>query len=151
MMKTPFYATALGSFLAVLCGAARAEEKIDFNRDIRPLLSNRCFACHGPDEEERKADLRLDTREGALMDLGGYAALVPGKAEESELFHRITLDDDDEELMPPAGKGTRFNEAEVALIKKWIAQEAHYANHWSYDQPVRPAVPKGKRSDWPVN
>lgn len=151
MMKTPFYATALGSFLAVLCGAARAEEKIDFNRDIRPLLSNRCFACHGPDEEERKADLRLDTREGALMDLGGYAALVPGKAEESELFHRITLDADDEELMPPAGKGTRFNEAEVALIKKWIAQEAHYANHWSYDKPVRPAVPKGKRSDWPVN
>ena len=85
------------------------------------------------------------------MDLGGYAALVPGKAEESELFHRITLDADDEELMPPAGKGTRFNEAEVALIKKWIAQEAHYANHWSYDKPVRPAVPKGKRSDWPVN
>ena len=93
-------------FAATLCGAVSADEKIDFNREIRPLLSNRCFACHGPDEAERQADLRLDTREGALRDLGGYAALVPGRAEESELVHRISHAPDDEDLMPPAGKGT---------------------------------------------
>ena len=151
MMRTPFYTPALAALVATLCGVVSAEEKIDFNREIRPLLSNRCFACHGPDEAERKADLRLDTREGALMDLGGYAALVPGKAEDSELFHRITLDEGDEDLMPPAGKGSKFTDAEVALIKKWIGQEAPYANHWSYEKPVRPGVPKGKRSDWPVN
>lgn len=151
MMKTPVYTPALAVLVATFCGLVSAEEKIDFNREIRPLLSNRCFACHGPDEEERKADLRLDTREGALMDLGGYAALAPGKAEESELFHRITLGADDEDLMPPAGKGSKFTDAEVALIKKWIEQEAPYANHWSYEKPVRSEVPKGKRSDWPVN
>jgi len=150
-MKPPIYSPALAALAATLGGFVSAEEKIDFNREIRPLLSNRCFACHGPDEEERKADLRLDTREGALMDLGGYAALAPGKAEESELFHRITLDEGDEDLMPPAGKGSKFTDAEVALIKKWIEQEAPYANHWSYEKPVRPEVPKGKRSDWPKN
>jgi len=151
MMRTPIPASALAALFAALCGVVSAEEKIDFNREIRPLLSNRCFACHGPDEAERKADLRLDTREGALKDLGGYAALAPGKVEESELFHRITLDADDEDLMPPTGKGTKFTEAEFALIKRWIEQEAHYANHWSYDKPVRPEVPEGKRSDWPIN
>ena len=128
-----------------------AEELIDFNRDIRPLLSNRCFACHGPDEEERKADLRLDTREGALMDLGGYVSLAPGDADESELFYRITLDADHEDLMPPEGKGQKFTPDEVALIKRWIEQDAPYANHWSYDKPTRPEVPKGKRSEWPKN
>jgi len=136
-----------GSLTLPLC----AEEKIDFNRQIRPLLSNRCFACHGPDEEKREADLRLDTREGALMDLGGYAAITPGKADESELFHRITLAADHDDLMPPEGKGSRFTESEAALIKRWIEQEAHYANHWSYEKPVRPEVPQGKRSDWPKN
>ena len=104
MKKTSL--TLLFSFLALPLAAA---EVIDFNRDIRPLLSNRCFACHGPDEAERKADLRLDTREGALMDLGGYAALAPGNADESELFYRITLDADHEDLMHPEGKGQKFN------------------------------------------
>lgn len=147
-MKTISLSTLFASFLIV---PVMAGEKIDFNREIRPLLSNRCFACHGPDEAKRKADLRLDTREGALTDLGGYAALVSGKPEESELLSRITLAADHEDLMPPAGKGAKFNEREVALIKKWIAQEAPYANHWSYEKPVRPELPKGKRSDWPKN
>lgn len=138
----------LFSFFAVpLC----AEELIDFNRDIRPLLSNRCFACHGPDEAERAADLRLDTREGALTDLGGYAALAPGNTDESELFYRINLDADHEDLMPPEGKGEKFTDAEVALIKRWIEQDGPYANHWSYEKPERPEIPKGKRSDWPKN
>ena len=124
-----------------LCSVLSAEDRVDFNREIRPLLSNRCFACHGPDEHERKADLRLDTREGALMDLGGYAAITPGMVEKSELFHRITLEEGSDDLMPPAGKGAHFTTAEVAVIKKWIEQEARYANHWSYEKPVRPEIP----------
>lgn len=129
---------------------AEAEE-IDFNTDIRPLLSNRCYACHGPDEEERKGDLRLDTREGAMMDLGGYKALVPGDPGESELVYRIALEEGHDDLMPPKGKGAQFNKEEIALIEKWIEQEAPFAQHWSYQKPVRPEVPKGKRSDWPRN
>ncbi len=147
----PLCCRASAWFAVMLCGVVSGEEKVDFNRDIRPLLSNRCFACHGPDEAERQANLRLDTREGALRDLGGYAALVPGKAEESELFHRISLAPDDDDLMPPAGKGSRFTGAEVALIRKWIAQEAPYAKHWSYEKPVRPEVPGVRDPDWPVN
>ena len=77
-MRFPIPIPLCGWFAVTLCGAAAAGEKVDFNREIRPLLSNRCFACHGPDEAELKAGLRLDRREGALMDLGGYAALVPG-------------------------------------------------------------------------
>lgn len=127
---------------------AEAEE-IDFNTDIRPLLSNRCYACHGPDEAERKADLRLDTREGAMMDLGGYSALAPGDPEKSELLYRISLEEGHDELMPPKGKGAKFTDDEIALIRKWIEQDAPFALHWSYEKPIRPDVPKGKRSDWP--
>ncbi len=143
--KRPFV-LILGAFAFF----AEAEE-IDFNTDIRPLLSNRCYACHGPDAEERKADLRLDTREGAMMDLGDYRALVPGDPEASELLYRISLEEGHDDLMPPKGKGAKFTDAEVALIRKWIEQDAPFAEHWSYEKPIRPEVPKGKRSDWPRN
>ena len=114
-----------------------ADDNIDFNTQIRPLLSNRCFACHGPDEDERAADLRLDTAEGALDWV-----VVPGEPDDSELFLRITSDDEDE-AMPPVGKGDRFTKEEADLISRWIAQGANYARHWSYNKPVRPQVPAG--------
>lgn len=143
----------LFSILTLSLSAAyvNAADRIDFNHDIRPLLSNRCFACHGPDEEELKADLRLDTREGATKDLGGYAALVPGDPEASELLYRITLPADDDDVMPPKGKGAHFSKEEIALITRWIEQDAPYALHWSYELPEKPEVPKGVRSDWPKN
>lgn len=136
--------------LTVLPLVAVSKEKIDFNRDIRPLLSNRCNACHGPDEEERKADLRLDTREGALMDLGGYVALEPGDPEASELFYRLTTDDEDD-LMPPPDKGARFTEAEVELIRRWIEQGGEYAEHWSYQPVTRPEAPEVNDTKHPVD
>lgn len=127
--------------LLVATAQAEKEELVDFNTQIRPLLSNRCFACHGPDEEDRAADLRLDTEEGAREDLGGYAALVPGDPDGSELYYRITTDDDDE-IMPPEGKGDRFTQEEADLIARWIKQGGHYAKHWAYQKPVAHSVPE---------
>jgi mono/diheme cytochrome c family protein len=83
----------------------RAEEKVDFNTQIKSLLSNRCIACHGPDEEHREAGLRLDTFEGATRDIDGYSAIVPGNPEDSEILFRVTLEHGDQELMPPKGRG----------------------------------------------
>ncbi|MED5584893.1 MAG: PSD1 and planctomycete cytochrome C domain-containing protein [Verrucomicrobiota bacterium] len=109
-----------------------AEPQVNFNRDIRPILANRCFQCHGPDEKERKSELRLDTREGALADLGGYAAIVAGNAAGSELLERITAKDP-EELMPPAkSKKPRLTESEVMLFRQWINQGAEYQGHWAF-------------------
>ena len=84
-----------------------AESEIDYNRDIRPILSDKCFYCHGPDPEHREADLRLDTAEGAAMDLGGYRAIVPGNVDDSELWYRITTDDDIQAIMDEANEKAR--------------------------------------------
>src|SRR5688572_27471341 len=102
---------AAGQFVAsialmVACAIApvraRADETVNFNRDIRPILSDTCFNCHGFDPNARKADLRLDTREGALADLGGgHGAIVPGKPDESEAFRRLSSDDIEEKMPPP--------------------------------------------------
>ena len=98
-----------------------AGEPIDFNRDIRPMLSDKCFFCHGPDEAERKAELRLDTPTGAFLDLGGYAARKKGSLEESELWARI-ITEDEEDLMPPLDSGKSLSSGEKEQIKQWVKQ-----------------------------
>jgi len=125
-------------FTAVLLLAvvpALLSEEIDFNRDIRPLLSDNCFACHGPDEHDRKADLRLDTEEGAAMDLGGHAAIVPGDLSKSEAWQRIIAEDEGD-LMPPPKSGKKLDAAQRELIRRWIEGGATFEMHWSY-QPVK--------------
>ena len=114
---------------------------VDFARDIRPLLSDNCFACHGPDAKQRKADLRLDTREGALADLAGTSAVVPGKPSESELVRRVTTDDEDD-LMPPPDSGKKLDATQKALLQRWIAEGAEYELHWSYKPVTRPMPPR---------
>ncbi|MCB1235750.1 MAG: DUF1549 domain-containing protein, partial [Verrucomicrobiae bacterium] len=114
---------------------------VDFNRDIRPLLSSKCVKCHGPDEHDRKADLRLDIREGALADLGGYAAIKPGDAAASELIARLVTDDP-EELMPPPKSGPALEAKEIETLRRWIEEGAAYAEHWSFVKPTRPEPPK---------
>ena len=121
--------------------AMAAEPAIDFNRDVRPILSNTCFACHGPDEKVRKGDLRLDTFEGATGRAGNAVGLVPGKPGESELLKRIVLDAADADVMPPKKTGKRLTAKETATLKAWIEQGAKYAQHWAYAKPVRPTVP----------
>jgi hypothetical protein len=131
-----------------------ADEPLDFNRDIRPILSRRCFACHGPDEDSRmgggEQGLRLDTPAGALADLGGVAAIVPGKPEDSELVSRITSTDE-YERMPPLDSGDQLDDAEVQLIIRWIRSGASYAKHWAYARPLRPALPVVTNTAWPRN
>ena len=114
---------------------------VDFARDIRPLLSDNCFACHGPDAKQRKADLRLDTREGALVYIDGTSAVVPGKPSESELVRRVTTDDEDD-LMPPPDSGKKLDATQKALLQRWIAEGAEYELHWSYKPVTRPMPPR---------
>ena len=136
--------TALfGILLAGSQAAAQAPAKIDFNRDVRPILSDKCFACHGPDEKVRKGDLRLDTRAGAIAN-----AVVPGKPEASTLIERITSKEP-EEIMPPTKTGKKLTVREVQILTQWVKESAPYAVHWAYAKPVRPAVPKS--TSWAKN
>jgi hypothetical protein len=121
--------------------------EIQFNRDVRPILSDKCFFCHGPDEEERKGDLRLDIASDALKDLGGYAAIVPGDVAESELVARMVTKDADD-LMPPPDSGKELTEEEIKIISEWIASGASYETHWSYSIPVRESLPVVTDKAW---
>lgn len=119
-------------------------EKVDFNFHIKPILSDRCFACHGPDNNARKAGLRLDTEEGAFGELPenrGKYAIVKGNLGKSRLFYHINSTNP-EEMMPPPESNLKLNEYEKALIGKWIEQGAEWKKHWSFISPQRPKVPK---------
>jgi len=125
--------------LATLCLAAplaSAADPVEFNRDIRPILSDNCFSCHGNDASHRKAKLRLDVREEALKK----EAFVPGKAEASELVKRLFLTDPDE-MMPPPESHKKLTLEQKELLKRWVAEGAKYQNHWSYEAPRKAAVP----------
>ena len=128
--------------------SAVAADAIRFNRDIRPILSDKCFSCHGPDANHRKADLRFDSREGALADLGGYAAVVPGLPDKSELIARIHTSDNDD-LMPPPKTGKPLSADEKRLLSDWIAQGAEYEQHWAYLPAKRLALPAVQNRAWP--
>lgn len=123
--------------VAIVPAAGTAQQpKIDFNRDVRPILSNKCFTCHGPDEKERKARLRLDNRDGAIE-----SAVVPGKPDESELIRRLTTTEADEK-MPPAKSGKTLSPRDVQVLTQWVKEGANYATHWAYVKPTRPPVPQ---------
>lgn len=120
-----------------------ADSKLSFNRDIRPILSENCFACHGFDEKKRDADLRLDTAEGAFTDLGGYQAIVPGDLAKSEAWRRI-LSIDPDEIMPPPKSHKTLTEAQKNTLKLWIEEGAAYEGHWALETAVKPEVPEAE-------
>ncbi len=138
-------ATALWSATVAL-----ADTPVDFARDIRPILSDTCYACHGPDKKARETELRLDTKEGALVDLGGYQAIVPGDLKNSALYARITSTDDDER-MPPPDAVRRLTPEQIDLIRRWIEQGARWQEHWSLVPPERPDLPEVSDPRWPRN
>jgi hypothetical protein len=117
-----------------------AAEKIVFNRDIRPILSDKCFHCHGPDEKERKSGLRLDVRDAALKPAeSGAVAIVPGTPQRSELIARCFTSNEDD-LMPPSKMGKPLSDREKALLQQWVAEGAEYQGHWAFISPVKPAI-----------
>ena len=111
---------------------------VEFNRDIRPILSDRCYYCHGPDEETQEGDLRLDTREGALA----FGAIVPGKPEKSELLYRITTHDEEDAMPPREAKKARLSSEEVALVRRWIEEGAEYQGHWAFEPLAKTETPE---------
>jgi mono/diheme cytochrome c family protein len=123
--------------------------KLEYNRDIRPILSDKCFACHGPDASQRKAGLRLDTADGALSARGGRRAIVPGKPEQSELIRRVMLTNALQ--MPPASTGKKLSPREIELLKRWVAQGGEYQAHWAYIAPREVSPPPARDAAWVRN
>ncbi|HEX4131728.1 MAG TPA: DUF1553 domain-containing protein [Pirellulales bacterium] len=129
---------------------AWAARPLDFNRDIGPILSENCFACHGFDEKARQAELRLDLAESATADRAGTAAIVPGSAEKSEAWRRITSSDPDEQ-MPPPSSNLKLTDEEKAKLRQWIDEGGKYAAHWSFVPPVKADPSRVSRPQWVRN
>lgn len=135
----------IGGAAFVLAGTP---ESVQFNRDIRPILSDNCFQCHGPDHAQRKANLRLDVETSAKGELeDGQRAIVPGRLADSELYRRITSGDT-ESHMPPPTSGKKLSLAQIELISRWIDQGARWEKHWAFIAPRRPALPAAHRAEW---
>jgi hypothetical protein len=128
-------------------------QKIDFNFHVKPILSDRCFACHGPDENAREANLRLDLEShafAALDSLGEHFAIVPGDTESSELIKKI-ISNDPEEIMPPPESNLELNDQEIEILKKWIEQGAEWKEHWAFSKPQQPQIPEFSNNSWVSN
>lgn len=141
------------SAVLVLCSpaAVRAEDAVSYNRDVRPILSDRCFACHGFDAKNRESGLRLDQRDAALSGGdSGEPAIVPGAPAASLVIDRITSKDPDV-IMPPPSLHKPLSAADVSVLTRWIAQGAPYEPHWAFIQPKLPEIPAVENEGWPRN
>ena len=128
--------------LVCVCLDCRSAVAVDYSRDIQPIFSDSCFNCHGPDDEAREGELRLDVRDEAIL-----SAIVPGDAEESELVRRITSSDPDEQMPPAESNRPRLHAEQIALVRRWIDEGANYNRHWAFQPPVRSAPPEVDRSE----
>lgn len=144
-VAVPLLLVSWGTSLAAAQGPT-----VEFNRDIRPILSNNCFVCHGPDNNLRKAKLRLDTDKDAAGVRGGASVIVPGKPQESELYRRL-ITHEESERMPPKKANRELTKQQIDLIRRWIEQGAVYQKHWSLITPTRAATPKVKTPGWVRN
>lgn len=147
-----FLVAAILAGLRTVSGADAKTSVVEFNRDIRPILSDKCFTCHGPDAAHRVTALRFDSEEGARVDLGGRRfAIVPGDPDRSEMVRRI-MSDDPAVRMPPAFAGReRLSDIEIERIRRWIVQGARWQKHWSFIPPKRPPAPLVQDRKWPRN
>lgn len=127
--------------VGLVVSKADASEELDFNRDIRPILSDNCFYCHGPDKSQRKAGLRLDDHESAIKT----KAVVPGSASKSILIERINSTDQDV-IMPPPEAKKKLSSAQKETLKRWIDQGGRYKNHWAYEPLAKPSIPSGQNA-----
>jgi mono/diheme cytochrome c family protein len=130
--------------------AAATAHNVRFNRDVQPILADKCFACHGPDANKRQAELRLDVRDSALAERNGVRAIVPGDTDASELVRRTRSQDPDYRMPPPTSNRT-LSRGEIDVLAQWVAQGAAYEPHWSYTAVSRPALPDVQQPDWATN
>jgi hypothetical protein len=163
MNKRSGYAICVLALLLVIylsCGrrgndaSAALPDKVSYNFHIRPILSDKCFACHGPDANKREASLRLDHPESAfapLKETKGAFAIVKGKPEQSEVFKRITSTDPHYQMPTPESHIGALSEEQIALVKRWIEQGAKYESHWAFTPPVKASVPEAKEDKWSRN
>ncbi|MSR55587.1 MAG: DUF1553 domain-containing protein [Gemmataceae bacterium] len=141
----------LAAFLMVLvAAAASAQSPVDFSRDVLPILSDNCFFCHGPDENARKAKLRLDTKEGAFRVRDGMAVIVPGKSDKSELIRRITSHEA-EEMMPPAKSNRKLTAKQIDTLKRWVDDGAKWGQPWALTSLKKPTVPGPQSAAKPID
>ena len=145
------FVLAIGGGFAATAKADDGQKRaVEYNRDVRPILSEKCFRCHGPDSASRQADLRLDNKDAAYAERDGSRAIVPGKLSESQVYLRITSSDDDER-MPPVDSGKILSKQEIVTLRRWIAQGAEYQPHWSFITPQRPQLPTTSAALWAKN
>lgn len=155
-VRVPLIALAFAAVAIPLCAQEIATSEhslsVEFNRDVRPILSDRCFACHGPDGKQRQAELRLDTEVGLLGDADTPGVVSPGDPEDSELLLRMTSEDESER-MPPLSSHKTVSQSEIQLIRRWIEQGASWQGHWSLEPLGRQPIPPGndERSKHPVD
>src|SRR5437660_2564012 len=123
---------------------------IEFNRDVRPILADKCYSCHAADAAAKKIPLRLDSEAAAKADLGGRRAIVEGDPAASQLIRRITAENK-AQRMPPVYSGLKLTGAEIDTLRQWVAEGAKWQKHWSFIPPVRPALPTVKQAGWVRN
>ncbi len=145
-----FVPLLLAAYAAFAQPQPAAPKRVDFDREIRPILSDNCFQCHGPDEKNRMAGLRLDTRDGAFADRGKNKTLVPGDPASSWLYVRISAENKARRMPPPSSERT-LTDPQIALIKRWIEEGADWKQHWAFVPPKRPDLPEVKRAGWVRN
>ncbi|MFT4515410.1 MAG: hypothetical protein ACI89X_002994 [Planctomycetota bacterium] len=154
------FACALATTLSFVASVATAQstatnqptvtrQKVSFARDVLPILSDRCFTCHGPDAAARKADLRLDNKDSVFATRDGAPVVVAGKPEQSELVHRITASDDD--VMPPRDSNLQLSATEIATLRQWITEGATWSKHWAFATPTATPAPTPQQTNWTRN
>lgn len=149
--KQLFKTAGIALLLSLSVVRLPAASALDFNRDIRPILSDHCYACHGPDNNKRKAGLRLDDKDSAYGELkSGDHAIVPGDADHSALVHRITAKDPDD-LMPPPKEDKPLTQEQIDTLIRWVKSGAKWQNHWAFIPPEKPELPEVKQASWPMN
>jgi hypothetical protein len=148
--RLPAWSVAALVLVPISAWGAEPIAKVDYNRDIRPILSENCFACHGPDAKARKAELRLDSKDDVLRDRSGFAVVVPGDLEASELIQRIRSDDPFEK-MPPSRSRKTLTPAQIKTIERWVAAGAPWKEHWAFQPPERHKPPSVSETAWPRN
>ena len=152
--RLSFPGTREAGLIVVLLASSQlgsGKERVDFNRDVRPILAGSCFDCHGPDAQARKGDLRLDMADDVYAPRDGYRVIDRDSPGKSELLKRVLSDDPDLHMPPPESAHERLSAEEVATLRRWIEEGGEWDEHWAFVAPTRSNLPEVERAGWPRN